>query len=373
MDDELTEEEKRKRRAGGEIDMGLDELAAHRAKTRPHWREVEGAWEMSVNGKVVAALLPNRDPDFDVAFLSLIVTRDVPDYGWDAVAFATLEDAQRDIEQWWDHARCGEAYRPEAPEFGSAERDAAVVEGLKAIFAVPGEEEALTANQNEPEHLAAVDASAGTEPQPEVMTREAIERDPWNAVALDLPVEASKELLYEAARAARDCRFALDDRAEETESPEQAAVWANLGDQAAARYKEIESRILQPAELLTAEAMRYDPWASVYLDIPPDADMPLLRDAFDAATHCAASVDGPLGPSLDAYVPALLGANETREMNFVRATERMDELDALIAARDLADSEQLTLDDVATLRKLTPYQNRIAARLTTAISDRATK
>ncbi len=136
MDDELTEEEKRKRRVGGDIDMMLDELAAHRAKTRPQWREVEGAWEMSVNGQVVAALLPNSDPNFpDVAFLSQIVTNDLASHGWDAVDFATLEDAQHDIEQWWHHARRGEAYQPDA-----------------------GPEQASVANENNPERVAALDA-----------------------------------------------------------------------------------------------------------------------------------------------------------------------------------------------------------------------
>jgi hypothetical protein len=66
------------------------------------------------------------------------------------------------------------------------------------------------------------DRDAGAELQAEVMTAEAIERDPWNAVALDIPADASCELLYQAATAARDCRFVLDDRAEEAESPEQA-------------------------------------------------------------------------------------------------------------------------------------------------------
>jgi hypothetical protein len=339
MADDLTEEEKRKRRSGGEIDMTLDELAAHRAKTRPQWREVEGACEMTVDGKVMASVGPIANGGTsERQWHSLIVTNDVPDYGWHHIDFQTLDEAKFHIEQWWHHARRGEAYRPE-----------------------DGPTQATMANENNPERVAVLDAgegregaavsppdrAAGAEPQAEVMSREAIERDPWNAVALDVPADASKELLYQAATTAQDCRFALDDRAELAESPEQAALWAGLAERATARQKEVEGLILQPSEALSMEAMRYDPWASIYLGIPAAADTELLREAFDAATYCASAVEGAQEAARHLYEPSLLGVGESREANFARASARLDELDALIASRDLADSKQLTADDIA--------------------------
>jgi hypothetical protein len=360
MDDELTEEQKRKRRAGiGEVEV-LDELAAQRAKTRPQWREVDGAWEMNVNGKVMASVGPIANGETpEREWHSLIVTNDVPDYGWHHIDFQTLDEAKFHIEQWWEHARRGEAYRPEAPELG-----------LKAIFAI-GEEETLTANQNEPERVAAVEPhDAGAEPQREMLTLEAIERDPWNAVALDLPAAASKELLYGVAETARDARFTLDDRAELAQSPEQAALWAGLAERATARQKEVEGLILQPGEALSMEAMRYDPWAAVYLDVPPDAEPALLREAYDTATYCAAAVDGPEGPSQRAFAPSLLGAGESREANFACANDRIDQLDGLIAARDLADSKRLTADDIAErVQQLVDYPELLSDEIHQRVLD----
>jgi len=216
-------------------------------------------------------------------------------------------------------------------------------------------------NENNPERVAALDArdgregaavsppdrDAGAELQRETLTLEAIERDPWNAVALDLPADASKELLYGVAETARDARFTLDDRTELAESPEQAALWAGLAERARARQKEVEGLILQPGEALSMEAMRYDPWAAVYLGIPAAADTELLREAFDAATYCASAVEGAQEAARHPYEPSLLGVGDSREANFARANARLDELDALIASRDLADSKQLALDDIA--------------------------
>jgi hypothetical protein len=59
----------------------------------------------------------------------------------------------------------------------------------------------LTANENSPEHIALVSVQEAT-PTPEPMTIEAIERDPWNAIKLDIPQDASLQLLEQASAAA---------------------------------------------------------------------------------------------------------------------------------------------------------------------------
>ena len=43
--------------------------------------------------------------------VSVIEFREFEDHGWHAANFATLEDAQDDLEQWWFHMCRGEAYR----------------------------------------------------------------------------------------------------------------------------------------------------------------------------------------------------------------------------------------------------------------------
>ena len=77
MDDE---EEKRARgTGGGTIDIDVIDLAARRASASPQWREVEGDWEMSVDGKLVAALAPSSDAQFpQYKLLSDIVSPDYP-------------------------------------------------------------------------------------------------------------------------------------------------------------------------------------------------------------------------------------------------------------------------------------------------------
>src|SRR5277367_4533868 len=165
--DHEDEEEKRKRRAGVGIDIER-EAKARPANDHPDWiRTEDGAWEMMVAGERVAALIPNEDPRYSGWWLSVGVgTEDLPDHGWSNVDFDSLQSGREALEKWWDHARNGEAYQPERPE------------------------------------------------RP-VVTREAIERDPWNAVALDLPANADPQLLFVVAKAARDAYWSLSDRAGE--------------------------------------------------------------------------------------------------------------------------------------------------------------
>jgi Ti-type conjugative transfer relaxase TraA len=81
------------------------------------------------------------------------------------------------------------------------------------------------------------------EPQP-AMTREAIERDPWNAVALDLPADADHELLFLAATTARDLQSSLSERGSEATTPDQRQLWLDLAERAKERQTEAEAQIV---------------------------------------------------------------------------------------------------------------------------------
>ncbi|MGA8613741.1 MAG: AAA family ATPase, partial [Xanthobacteraceae bacterium] len=81
------------------------------------------------------------------------------------------------------------------------------------------------------------------EPQP-AMTREAIERDPWNAVALDLPADADHELLFLVASTTRELQSTLAQRGNEAVTPDQQQLWLDLAEQAKARQTEAETQIV---------------------------------------------------------------------------------------------------------------------------------
>jgi hypothetical protein len=83
----------------------------------PQWREVDNEWHMLIGNESVAKLTPNSDAERfpQYKWVSLITTDDYPDHGWHAVDFETLAVGQSDLEQWWHHARQGEAYDPEEP------------------------------------------------------------------------------------------------------------------------------------------------------------------------------------------------------------------------------------------------------------------
>ena len=69
------------------------------------------------------------------------------------------------------------------------------------------------------------------EPQPAI-TREAIERDPWNAVALDLPADADHELLFLVASTTRELQSTLAERGNEAVTPDQQQLWLDLAERA---------------------------------------------------------------------------------------------------------------------------------------------
>jgi hypothetical protein len=169
-------------------------------------------------------------------------------------------------------------------------------------------------------------------PEPEVLTREAIERNPWNAVELDIPANADQELVFAVASAARDMTGLLGERAYEAQGAGEYALWSGLAERAAERQQEAETLILASNEPVTEQGIAYDPWVAVYRPIPRAANAELLQSAHDAAMQCAGAVAGPPGQGKPVYEPELLGANESREANFETAVRRVDELGSRLRA-----------------------------------------
>ena len=108
----------------------------------------------------------------------------------------------------------------------------------------------------------------------------------------------------------------------------------------------------EPAEpAFDAETIKSDPWTAVYLGIPENAGKELLQEAHYAAACCADAVAPRPGPNAAEFEPFLFGADETREQNFARAMQRVDELDSRLRAMpdlspdDLAEHVQQILDD----------------------------
>jgi hypothetical protein len=291
MDDWWDDEKRRRPRAGVGMNIDIEPKQAGAANDHPQWKQVDNDWHMVVAGETVATLIPVNEPDHPNSWLSNGVgTKDLPEHGWDNVDFDSLEQGKETLEKWWDHASRGEVYWPERPE------------------------------------------------RPQV-THEAIERDPWNAVALDLPIkigETDSALLLEVASTARDLRFALEERAEQAVTPGQQELWQDHAERAEARQKLAETLFLMQAhdQPMSAESIDYDPWAAVYQTIPANADAALLQKAHDAAMQCAGAVAGEPGPTLHAGEPTLFGKDQdlTRELNFQNAVQRIDELDGRLRA-----------------------------------------
>ena len=296
------------------------------ANDQPEWVSFEDGLRMNVDDETVA-ILERIDPTDgweDGGWRSHIVSTDLPLHGLHLADFDSLEQGKEALEKWLDYARDGEAYQPEQPERPEPVQEA---NRLGQPFA-EREGRSFQPSGRQPGRYDALRTE---------VTAEAIARDEWNAVALDLPADADPRLLFLVANTARGVHFSLSDRAGEVLSldgldaatRQQAEMWSGLADKAAARHKEAEARIrgLSAETTMSKEAIDYDPWAAVYQPIPSDADAELLQRAHSTAMGCANAVAGEPGPSRNAFEQTILfGADQTRQQNFERAVRRIDEL-----------------------------------------------
>jgi hypothetical protein len=81
---------------------------------RPIWRGNETGWEMLAGNRLVAGLMPVECRIFlQYKWLSW-VHPDFDDHGWSNVDFASVEEAQYMLGQWWAHLCRGERYLGES-------------------------------------------------------------------------------------------------------------------------------------------------------------------------------------------------------------------------------------------------------------------
>ena len=283
----------------------LDDEAARQAPEQepsaeiaPQWRQADNNWEMVVGERTVAALIPISDAQFpQYNWLSFIVSDDYPEHGWHAVDFGTLADGQHVLEQWWHHARKGEAYRPEVHD----KEPIAVEEGQQ--------------NDREP------------------MTIEAIERNSWNAVALDLPPDASRELLTLVATTADRFRETLLANGHEAATQESHGDWSDYEaadarcDEAWLELQRRDMREAAAAPEFSRQTIAADWWTTVYLPIPEGADPALLAHARQVTGWVREGLEFAGPDAGGVYEPSVIGSEYSRAENIEHANTRIAELD----------------------------------------------
>jgi hypothetical protein len=318
---------------------------------------------------------------------------------WNAHVEAALEacaEACREL----DRARTGQRVELAAPVGGEAFEKTALELQRDGGHAV--------------ENLERAPATAGLEQgiklADEPLTRDAIARDPWNAVTLEIPENASRELLRLIAVTAQDLQRSFHGRATREPATEDVArEWLDLVAEAQERRKDAEERLVA-LDAPTAEVVRLDgsnirsvkagemeensfgraafdatepdgrvraawqgsefsratieadPWTAVYLEVPEDADRWLLMKAIDAANQCQDMIargDPGAGPQLKQ-------SDHGPADNVRQAAERFHELshrlDGVVRATPALEAspsyEELT---AATVNKTEPA-GRVEAR-----------
>ena len=179
----------------------------------------------------------------------------------------------------------------------------------------------------------------------EALTREAIARDPWNAVSLEIPEDADRELLSLTATTARDLRHALSARANTALREDDVLEFLQLGSEAKERQQDAESRLAEldgvgerfrngVAELVldtgrgvvTAEAIERDPWNAVWLELPREMSVELSGLVVETAQHLQDEAAAKLAAAETAAEKELwLGRQEDAEERRLNALNRYHE------------------------------------------------
>ena len=120
---------------------------------------------------------------------------------------------------------------------------------------------------------------------------------------------------------------------------------------------QIAEREAWQASAFSRETIETDPWTAVYLPIPENADLDLLREARAMARELQLSTDGRehSEPWLDelSLGPKLNRENYTREGNFEAATARRDELSERLELARSAEPERqpaVSIEDIGLLQ-----------------------
>jgi hypothetical protein len=149
----------------------------------------------------------------------------------------------------------------------------------------------------------------------EPLTIEAIEQNPWHAVARDLPHDAGAELAAAVVKATDELGERATKWGNRTDDPEERKAWHDLAELAQRRGEGVEAQAHEraagaqayeraaargepkisgatPTDSLTLDAIRQDPWNAVKMDIPDDADIELLGEIARTARELRVDAEG---------------------------------------------------------------------------------
>ena len=323
-------------------------LAALNAADARDWRDIAGEAGRrlgDVQHRLETLRAVERTPEMDLTvFLGETAYRAVNDAIPRGADGETLERLSEDVEHAID--RLDDLYRSRHATTIPA---SAISEQIEKANARLGDiEERL-------ERTLAAGIEPGREPAPDiargVVTAEAIERDPWNAVRLELPREMSAEmagLVVETAQHLRDEAVVQFDAADTGAEKE---LWLERREDAEERrlnalnrYHEAIARVAWEAPAFSRETIDADPWTAVYLPMPEDAARELLQYArswVNDLTHYAGNGGLFAEPSVDP-------GRYPEERHVEAATARLVEIEERIElSRDPgAGREEFTLEDV---------------------------
>ena len=179
---------------------------------------------------------------------------------------------------------------------------------------------------------------------PLYVTEEAIARDPWNAVFLNLPEQPSAELALLIRETAYELRnqLAAENFNSISELPQDELhrrldLAGQRREDAWQLYDKALTREAWQAHEFSHATIDVDPWTAVYLAMPENAD----RELLERARGCAAELKNVIdeGDARDAALgPAVNRDSYTREQNSAAATARLALLDTRLEAARAVDS-----------------------------------
>jgi hypothetical protein len=180
----------------------------------------------------------------------------------------------------------------------------------------------------------AVGEALRTHDQP--LTIEAIEQNPWHAVARDLNPWPSAELSAAVVKATDDLAERATKWGDRTDNPEERKGWHELaelaqvqGEAAGLAHDKTMARAAWREPEFSRATIEADPWTAVHLPIPENAEPQLLAHARNWAGDLLRYAEHS-GALAEPLVNTLNADNFTRAENIAAAAERVAALDERI-------------------------------------------
>ena len=173
----------------------------------------------------------------------------------------------------------------------------------------------------------------------EPMTVEAIKRDPWNAVILDLG-NATVEVAGLASLMAGYCAWRCDEMATAAAAQAERDDWLSFADKARERAEEAKRIVSErdPPGPLTIEAIDRDPRNAIRRELPDDASPALLKRVIEAVREVRQSFETM---PWTRYADEVRDAIETRE----RLAEQRLAATETVPRRDAANENARTAQE----------------------------